>query len=102
GGIAGTRIVFAGDRSPGASRGRRPAARLRPDERLHRHRRPGRLCAGTATGSAVAGGALNPAARRALFLDRDGVINVDHGYVHLPEQTEWVPGIFELCEVAKR
>jgi len=45
---------------------------------------------------------LNPAARRALFLDRDGVINVDHGYVHLPEQTQWVPGIFELCEVAKR
>lgn len=35
--------------------------------------------------------------RRALFLDRDGVINVDHGYVHRPEQTDWVPGIFELC-----
>ena len=34
--------------------------------------------------------------RRALFLDRDGVINVDHGYVHRPEQTEWVPGIFDL------
>lgn len=35
--------------------------------------------------------------RRALFLDRDGVINVNHGYVHSAEQTEWVPGIFELC-----
>ena len=39
--------------------------------------------------------------RRALFLDRDGVINVDHGYVYLPEQTEWVPGIFDLCRVAQ-
>jgi len=37
-----------------------------------------------------------PSPRRALFLDRDGVINVDHGYVHTPELTEWVPGIFEL------
>jgi len=38
--------------------------------------------------------------RRALFLDRDGVVNVDHGYVYRPEQTEWLPGIFELCRVA--
>ncbi|MDE2407753.1 MAG: HAD family hydrolase [Xanthomonadaceae bacterium] len=34
--------------------------------------------------------------RRALFLDRDGVINVNHGYVHTPERTDWLPGIFEL------
>jgi D-glycero-D-manno-heptose 1,7-bisphosphate phosphatase len=33
----------------------------------------------------------------ALFLDRDGVINVDHGYVHRPEQFELVPGIFRLA-----
>jgi D,D-heptose 1,7-bisphosphate phosphatase len=35
-----------------------------------------------------------PALRRrpAAFLDRDGVINVDHGYVHRPDQFEWVPG----------
>jgi D-glycero-D-manno-heptose 1,7-bisphosphate phosphatase len=32
-----------------------------------------------------------------LFLDRDGVINVDRGYVHRPEQFEFVPGIFELA-----
>lgn len=25
------------------------------------------------------------------FLDRDGVLNVDHGYVYLPEQFEWMP-----------
>jgi D-glycero-D-manno-heptose 1,7-bisphosphate phosphatase len=39
--------------------------------------------------------------RRALFLDRDGVINVNHGYVCSPERTEWVPGIFELCTLAR-
>ena len=26
------------------------------------------------------------------FLDRDGVLNVDHGYVHRPERLEWVAG----------
>lgn len=36
------------------------------------------------------------APRRALFLDRDGVMNVDHGYVCSAEQTQWIPGIFEL------
>lgn len=40
------------------------------------------------------------APRKALFLDRDGVINVDRGYVHTPAQTEWIPGIFELCRRA--
>lgn len=43
-----------------------------------------------------------PAPRKALFLDRDGVINVDRGYVHKPEDTEWVPGIFELCANAQQ
>jgi D-glycero-D-manno-heptose 1,7-bisphosphate phosphatase len=43
----------------------------------------------------------NGALRKALFLDRDGVINVDHGYVHTPEQTEWVPGIFDVCARAR-
>lgn len=38
---------------------------------------------------------------RALFLDRDGVINLDHGYVHAPAATEWIPGIFELCQAAR-
>ena len=39
---------------------------------------------------------------KALFLDRDGVINVDHGYVYKQEDFEFVEGIFELCRTAKR
>ena len=40
--------------------------------------------------------------RPALFLDRDGVINIDHAYVCKPENFEFVDGIFELCQTAKR
>ena len=40
--------------------------------------------------------AVASAPRKALFLDRDGVININHGYVHTPANTDWVPGIFEL------
>lgn len=40
--------------------------------------------------------------RSALFLDRDGVINVDHGYVYKPDQIEFIDGIFELVEAAKK
>ena len=40
--------------------------------------------------------------RKALLLDRDGVINVNHGYVHTPDRTEWSPGIFELVAHAHR
>lgn len=39
--------------------------------------------------------------QRALFLDRDGVINVDHGYVHQPDDCDFVPGIFDLCRHAQ-
>ena len=28
----------------------------------------------------------------AVFLDRDGVLNVDSGYVHRPDQVNWIPG----------
>jgi len=38
--------------------------------------------------------------RSALFLDRDGVINVDYGYVHRPEDFEFIPGIFDLVRAA--
>jgi D,D-heptose 1,7-bisphosphate phosphatase len=33
--------------------------------------------------------------RRALFLDRDGVINVDHGHVGSRDRFEWVPGALD-------
>ncbi len=40
------------------------------------------------------------AERRALFLDRDGTVNIDRHYVHRIEDFEPVPGIFELCAAA--
>jgi D-glycero-D-manno-heptose 1,7-bisphosphate phosphatase len=40
--------------------------------------------------------------QKALFLDRDGVINIDRGYVHRPEDFEFREGIFELCRAAQR
>jgi D-glycero-D-manno-heptose 1,7-bisphosphate phosphatase len=40
--------------------------------------------------------------RKALFLDRDGVINQEVGYLHATEDVRWVEGIFELCRVAAR
>ena len=36
--------------------------------------------------------APNQLRRPAVFLDRDGVLNFDRGYVHAPHQVEWVPG----------
>ena len=38
---------------------------------------------------------------RALFLDRDGVINDDLGYVHKQKDVIFLPGIFELVKKAK-
>lgn len=39
--------------------------------------------------------------RPALFLDRDGVINIDHAYVHKQDDFEFIDGIFDLCRQAK-
>ena len=38
---------------------------------------------------------------KALFLDRDGVINVDKNYVWRIEDFEFLPDIFELCRAAQ-
>jgi D-glycero-D-manno-heptose 1,7-bisphosphate phosphatase len=38
-----------------------------------------------------------PISTAAAFLDRDGVINVDHGYVVRPQDFEFVPGVLEAC-----
>jgi D-glycero-D-manno-heptose 1,7-bisphosphate phosphatase len=37
---------------------------------------------------------------RALFLDRDGVINEEVGYLHRVEDVRFVQGIFPLCRTA--
>lgn len=38
---------------------------------------------------------------RALFLDRDGVINEDYGYVHKIEDFHFREGIFDVCRAAQ-
>ncbi|CAH9058490.1 D-glycero-D-manno-heptose 1,7-bisphosphate phosphatase [Pseudoalteromonas sp. BSi20311] len=35
---------------------------------------------------------------KALFLDRDGVVNVDHGYVFKSEEFEFIDGVFSTCK----
>lgn len=37
--------------------------------------------------------------KRAIFLDRDGIINVDHGYVHQIKDFEFTPNIIELLHL---
>lgn len=36
--------------------------------------------------------------RRAAFLDRDGTINVEKGYLHKPCDWEWIPGSVEAIK----
>ena len=36
--------------------------------------------------------------RNVLFLDRDGVINVDVGYLSNPAQLEFIPGAIEAMK----
>lgn len=45
---------------------------------------------------------IQPKSRRALFLDRDGVINVNHGYVHQKENFDFIEGIHELILAANK
>lgn len=40
------------------------------------------------------------ARRGAAFFDRDGVLNVDRGYVHRPSDVEWVAGAAEAVRLA--
>lgn len=38
---------------------------------------------------------------KALFLDRDGVINVDSGYVYKISDFQFIDGIFDFCRAAR-
>ena len=38
---------------------------------------------------------------KALFLDRDGTINVDYGYVGSIDKFKFIDGIFEFCKIAQ-
>jgi D,D-heptose 1,7-bisphosphate phosphatase len=35
---------------------------------------------------------------KVLFLDRDGVINVDYGHVHTVDKFDFIPSIFDICK----
>jgi D-glycero-D-manno-heptose 1,7-bisphosphate phosphatase len=37
--------------------------------------------------------------QKGVFLDRDGIVNVDRGYVHLKEDFVFCEGIFDLCRM---
>lgn len=37
---------------------------------------------------------------KAVFLDRDGVVNQDYGYVHKKEDFEFIPGVFDYLRHA--
>jgi D-glycero-D-manno-heptose 1,7-bisphosphate phosphatase len=36
--------------------------------------------------------------KKALFLDRDGVINIDNNYVYQIDDFEFIDGVFDLCK----
>jgi D-glycero-D-manno-heptose 1,7-bisphosphate phosphatase len=40
--------------------------------------------------------------RPALFLDRDGVVNADNGYVFRPKEFVWLDGIFDTVRLARQ
>jgi len=50
----------------------------------------------------VSSASAEPLLRPALFLDRDGVLNVDHGYVHRWKDFSWIPGAQEVIGAFNR
>jgi D-glycero-D-manno-heptose 1,7-bisphosphate phosphatase len=48
----------------------------------------------------VVRGTVGAMKQRALFLDRDGVVNEEVGYLHRAEEVRYVDGIFSLCRAA--
>ena len=45
---------------------------------------------------------MTVAGNRALFLDRDGVINHDSGYTSSAENFRFIDGVFDLCHAARQ
>lgn len=45
---------------------------------------------------------MNYSLNKALFLDRDGVINFDYGHVHSVDNFDFIDGIFDLCRLAQQ
>jgi D-glycero-D-manno-heptose 1,7-bisphosphate phosphatase len=45
---------------------------------------------------------MSAAPQPAAFLDRDGVLNRDHGFVHRPDQFEWMPGAIDAVKFLNR
>jgi D-glycero-D-manno-heptose 1,7-bisphosphate phosphatase len=52
--------------------------------------------------SATEEAVLNRKPAATAFLDRDGVLNVDKGYVHRPEDLEWIAGAPEAVRLLNR
>lgn len=40
--------------------------------------------------------------KKVVFLDRDGTINVDHGYVYSRDQWQWTEGVFEGLQLLQQ
>lgn len=40
--------------------------------------------------------------QKTVFLDRDGVINIDHDYVHKIEEFEFVEGVIDACKYLQK
>ena len=41
---------------------------------------------------------MNNNKRKAVFIDRDGVINKEVGYLHKIEDFEFIDGVFDACK----
>src|SRR5690349_4854267 len=59
---------------------------------------PGRLSSPLPWDRSSAMATASLARRRALILDRDGVVNEDSGYLHRIEDCRFVEGIFALAQ----